>query len=65
MEIAELRTKTTNELNNELHELLREQFNLRMQKVTQGVEAKPSQFKKVRRSIARVKTLLHEKKTGE
>ncbi|HVV67528.1 MAG TPA: 50S ribosomal protein L29 [Gammaproteobacteria bacterium] len=65
MEITELRNKTINELNNELHELLREQFNLRMQKVTQGVEAKSNQFKKVRRNIARVKTIIHEKKTGE
>lgn len=62
MEISELRTKTANELNDELHELLREQFNLRMQKVTQGLEAKASQFKQVRRNIARVKTILHEKK---
>ena len=62
MEISELKTKTVNELNSELHELLREQFNLRMQKVTQGLEAKSSQFKNVRRNIARVKTILHEKK---
>ncbi len=65
MEISELRTKTATELSDELHALLREQFNLRMQKVTQGLEAKPSHFKRVRRLIARVKTIIREKQAGE
>jgi large subunit ribosomal protein L29 len=55
-----LREKSVDELNQELNGLLREQFNLRMQKGV-GQVAKPDQFKKVRRSIARVKTVLNEK----
>lgn len=61
MEATELRNKSQSELTEELRELLREQFNLRMQKETQGNPAKPHYFKKVRRAIARVKTILNEK----
>ena len=60
MKANELRQKSVDELSKELHELLREQFNLRMQKGSGG-SAKPDQFKKVRRGIARVKTILNEK----
>ena len=60
MNTAELRNKSADELNKELMELLREQFNLRMQKGT-GQLARPHQMKQVRRNIARVKTLLREK----
>jgi large subunit ribosomal protein L29 len=60
MKAAELRNKSVEDLNKELMELLREQFNLRMQKGT-GQLARPHQMKQVRRSIARVKTLLREK----
>ena len=49
----------------ELDNLLREQFNLRMQKGT-GQLSRPDQVKKVRRDIARVKTVLNEKaRAGE
>jgi large subunit ribosomal protein L29 len=60
MNATELREKSVDELKGELEGLLREQFNLRMQ---QGAsqQAKPDQFKKVRRGIARVKTVLNEK----
>jgi large subunit ribosomal protein L29 len=60
MKVSDLRVKTTVELNQELESLLREQFNLRMQ---QGSGAKPraSNFKEVRKNIARVKTILKEK----
>ena len=51
--------KSIVELNEELAAMLREQFNLRMQKGT-GQLAKPSQFKVVGRSIARVKTIINE-----
>jgi len=45
--------------------LLREQFNLRMQQGT-GQLARPDQMKKVRRSIARIKTVMNEKaRSGE
>ena len=60
MNTNELRQKSVEELNAELMDLLKEQFNLRMQKGTdQGV--RPHQFKEVRRSIARIKTILNEK----
>jgi large subunit ribosomal protein L29 len=65
MKATELRKKNLTELNEELASLLREQFNLRMQKGT-GQLGKPSQFKTVRRGIARVNTVINEmsKKDG-
>jgi len=59
MEANELRKKSSAELNEELHGLLREQFNLRMQKGA-GQLGNPSRFKSVRKDIARVKTILNE-----
>lgn len=60
MKASELRQKTVKELN-EMHlELLREQFNLHMQKAT-GQLSKPDQIKRVRRDIARVNTVITEK----
>lgn len=60
MKATDLRQKSVEELNAELLNLLREQFNLRMQQSTGQLE-KTDQLKTVRRSIARVKTLLTEK----
>lgn len=60
MNASELRAKSADELKQELLALLREQFNLRMQRAT-GQLAKPHLFNQVRRSIARVKTVLGEK----
>jgi large subunit ribosomal protein L29 len=60
MKAAELRSKSKDELNQELHSLLRAQFNLRMQKATQQLN-NTSQIRKVRRDIARVRTLLNQK----
>lgn len=60
MKAAELRTRTPGELQEQLMELLREQFNLRMQKGS-GQLGNPSRFKALRREIARVKTVLNEK----
>ncbi len=57
---AELREKSIEELQKEKESLLREQFNLRMQKGS-GQEIKPHLFKNVRRNIARVNTILHQK----
>ena len=56
----ELRTKSEAELKQELLNLLREQFNLRMQRGS-GQSPRPHLFKNVRRDIARVKTVLNEK----
>ena len=60
MNAAELRSKSVSELKMELHNLLRERFNLNMQKGT-GQLARPDQVKKVRRDIARINTVLTEK----
>ncbi len=54
-----LRTKSSAELQKELLDLRREQFNLRMARAT-GQAAKPDQFTKVRRNIARLKTVQGE-----
>ena len=56
MKVKELRDKTDAELADELLKLRREQFNLRMQAAT-GQGAKPDQHGKVRKSIARLKTV--------
>ncbi len=63
MNTAELRKKTEEELNAELMELLREQFNLRMQKGS-GQLSKTHKMKQVRRDIARLKTVKAEMATG-
>jgi len=60
MKATELNEKSVEELNAELLNLLREQFNLRMQHSTGQLE-KTDQLKKVRRNIARVKTILTQK----
>ena len=60
MKAAELRTRKPDELQALLVELLREQFNLRMQKGS-GQLGNPGRFKALRREIARIKTVLSEK----
>ena len=60
MKAAELRAKSPGDLQQELHSLLKAQFGLRMQKATQQL-TNTSQLAKVRRDIARVRTLLAEK----
>ena len=59
MKASELRSKSAEELNNELLELRREHFNLRMQRAT-GQLARPHEYGRVKRDIARVKTILGE-----
>ena len=56
----ELRGKNDTELKQELTSLLKSQFGLRMQRATQQL-SNTSQLGKVRRDIARVRTLLNEK----
>lgn len=60
MKAKELRNKSVEELNNELESLLKTHFSLRLQKSMQQL-AKLSEIKNTRRSIARIKTILHEK----
>jgi len=61
MEAKELRSKTVKELNELLLELLREHFNLRVQKANEQLN-RHTQIKLVKRNIARVKTVLNERK---
>ena len=56
---AKLRAKNAAELNDELLKLRKEQFALRLQRAT-GQAIKPDQFGKVRKSIARLKTIARE-----
>lgn len=58
--IADLKTKSDDELTGELVNLKREQFNLRFQAATSQLE-KPARVREVRRTIARIKTLQTER----
>jgi len=60
MKASELRAKSADELSKELNDLLKAQFGLRMQLATQQL-TNTSQMKKVRRDIARVRTMIKEK----
>ncbi|GAB2937354.1 MULTISPECIES: 50S ribosomal protein L29 [Aquaspirillum] len=60
MKASELRAKSVEELQAEIISLLKAQFSLRMQLATQQL-SKTSELKKVRRDIARIRTVLHEK----
>jgi len=60
MKTSELREKSGEDLQKELSELLKAQFSMRMQLATQQL-TNTSQMKKVRRDIARVRTLMNEK----
>jgi len=60
MKASELRDKDQAALSKELNELLKAQFSLRMQIGTQQL-SNTSQLKKVRRDIARVKTVINSK----
>jgi large subunit ribosomal protein L29 len=60
MKASELRSMDGAQLTKELEELLRAQFSLRMQKATQQL-TNTSQLNKVRRDIARVRTVIREK----
>jgi large subunit ribosomal protein L29 len=56
----DLRTRTDDQLNEQLVELKREQFNLRFQSATNQLE-RPARIKEVRRAIAQIKTLQSER----
>jgi large subunit ribosomal protein L29 len=64
MKASELKAKPQAELEQELTSLLKAQFSLRMQKATQQL-TNTSQLGKVRRDIARVRTLLTSKTKGQ
>lgn len=63
MKAAELREKSVDELQSELTENYAEQFKLRMQQSADQM-SRPSEMKRVRREIARIKTILSEKKVA-
>jgi large subunit ribosomal protein L29 len=63
MKAKELRSSDVAGLQKQLEDLLREQFNLRMQRGV-GQLTRPSRMKAVRRDIARVKTVMAEIKAG-
>ena len=65
MKASELVSKSEQELRDELTALMREQFNLRMQKGINPDAIRPDQFNKVRRNIARVKTIMSANRAGE
>ncbi len=63
MKATELREKSVEQLNEQLLDLLRDQFNLRMQKAT-GQLTQSHLLSHVKRDIARVKTVLKQQKAG-
>ena len=63
MDASELRNKSQQELSDELVELRKEQFNLRMQ-LSVGQLARPDEYRRVRKDIARIKTVMNEMKSG-
>ena len=64
MKAEDIRTKTQDQLSDELASLKKEQFNLRFQKATGQLE-KTARVKEVRRDIARIKTIAAEKSAGK
>ncbi len=64
MKAVDLTGKTTDELNESLLGLKKEQFNLRFQKASGQLE-NTARVRQVRRDIARIKTVLHAKRQAE
>ena len=62
MKAAEIKTKTLDELGDELEQLKKEQFNLRFQKATGQLE-NTARVRQVRRDIARIQTVIDRKST--
>ena len=60
VKISDLKARTDDQLQEQLAELKREQFNLRFQAATNQLE-KPSRLREVRRSIAQIKTLQNDR----
>ena len=64
IDLQEIRSKNSSDLKLLLDELLEEHFKLKMQGAT-GQLAKSSEFKKVRKNIARIKTIMKEKQNND
>lgn len=63
MKVEDIRSKTNSELEYELAEIKKELFGLRLKASTETL-ANSAQIRQLRRSIARVNTILHERATG-
>lgn len=63
MKLQEIKDATNDELTEHERELRKELFNLRFQKVLSGLE-NPMRIRLVRKEIARVKTVINERKSG-
>ncbi len=63
MDISDIRAKTPDELVDQLETLKKEQFNLRFQRATQQLESS-ARVRQVRREVAKVKTVLRQKRTS-
>jgi len=63
MKASELKEKSAQELQDILHDLRKEQFNLRMQQGT-GQLSRPHQMQQVKKDIARVHTVMNQAKAG-
>jgi large subunit ribosomal protein L29 len=61
MKASEIRAKSAEDISKELEALHKEQFNLRMQNAT-GQLQRTSEMRRVRRDIARIKTVVNENK---
>jgi len=61
MKASEIREKSAEDVSKELEALHKEQFNLRMQNAT-GQLQRTSEMRRVRKGIARIKTVVNEKK---
>ena len=64
IDLKKIREKKISELGTMLNGLLEDEFKLKIQAAT-GQLAKPSEFKKVRKDIARIKTIIKEKQPDE
>ena len=63
MKVADIRTMTVDQIDDEVLKLKKEQFNLRFQRATGQLE-NTNRVREVRRDIARLKTIAHQKRAG-
>lgn len=63
MKIDEIRAKNQGDLDYELGQMKKELFDLRFKSATQSI-SNPSRIRELRRTIARIQTIVHERKTG-
>ena len=63
MKVEEVRSKTDSELDYDLENMKREMFDLRFKSSTESL-TNPARIRVLRRSIARIETILHERTTG-